>query len=201
MALISHWSPSFNKLDANADASVTTDEAKAAWKDLPVGNSPKWQKAAVTAFNAADQDGNGAVSQDEALSFNQTVTADVKAQMLRYQEFIGTAGAVHDGSVVFANADADKDGEMTADELASALEAVRPNHGCQHDLASTIVAQFDTDANGSLNADETAALTAKVSERLARLAANGYAVNLIKNYLAASNSTEETGSETSDVAA
>lgn len=142
-----------------------------------VGSSSQLLQLRQAMFSKADADGDGQLSSDEFLSIGQNMqgggnSGSAKAMkgegcgpanfasatlgsLLSMQE----AAADHEARAaeMFAGADADSDGKVTAEELATDMAAHAPPGMEGFDttrMAASFLANADTDGDGALSEDE-----------------------------------------------
>lgn len=143
-----------------------------------VGASSLLQQMQQALFAKADADGDGQLSSDEFLAIGQNLpssgnngpppahsgvgggrqnfSSDTMGSLLSLQQSDDSDRAAK----MFASADSDGDGTLTADELAADMAAHAPP-GATGDtaaMAADLVAKADADGDGLLSSDEFAAL-------------------------------------------
>lgn len=138
-----------------------------------VGSSSLLQEMRQAMFSRADANADGQLSSDEFLSIGQDVQGGGKSGPARAMRgeggFAANFGSAMMGSLLsmqeappsaedmFAGADADADGKLTAEELAADMAAHAPPglEDVDHsEMAANLLADADADGDGSLTVDE-----------------------------------------------
>lgn len=142
-----------------------------------VGASNLLQQMQQALFAKADVNGDGQLSSDEFASIGQNLPSSGNTDRAEHHRGGGAGGANFSsetmGSLlslqqsdsdrsakIFASADADGDGTLTADELAADMAAHAPPgaSGDTATMAADLISKGDTDGDGKLSSSEFAAL-------------------------------------------
>jgi Ca2+-binding EF-hand superfamily protein len=132
----------FAKADVNGDGQLSSDEFASIGQNLPSsGNSDR----------AEHHRGGG----PGAANFS----SETMGSLLSLQQSLQSSGSDRSAEI-FASADADGDGTLTADELAADMAAHAPPgaSGDTATMAADLVSKGDTDGDGTLSSGEFAAL-------------------------------------------
>jgi Ca2+-binding EF-hand superfamily protein len=128
-------------------------------------------------FKSADANNDGQLSSDEFTALGQNLQGDTKSAAVSITLTITTPAqnfssdmlssllnAQHDSHAekMFASADTDGDGKITAEELTKDLEAHAPKDATglpsAADMAAKLIKDGDTDGDGALSLDEMKAM-------------------------------------------
>lgn len=142
-----------------------------------VGGSAILQQLQAAMFKSADVNNDGELSSDEFSSLGQnlqaggnngqvsiTLSFSLPAQNFSGDTLSSLLDAQHQSHAekMFASADADGDGKVTAKELTADLEAHAPKDAsgapAAADMAAAMMKEGDTDGDGALSLDEMKAL-------------------------------------------
>lgn len=149
-----------------------------------IGSSSLLRQLQQTMFKTADADGDGALSSSEFGSIGQSLPGggnNVSAKGMSGRassaqdfsaETLGSLLSVQESrdsrsAEIFASADANGDGTITADELAADMASHAPKGagGDTSQMAADLVSRADKDGDGVLSADEFKAAAPKGGPR------------------------------------
>lgn len=159
------------RLDANGDGAISADELSA----LQSKAGPAAAVDTATAFQSADADGDGLLSEGEAKTAFQQIADQLRSLLLEAQEKFGPGGGQGPGSGqgpgggdpaaflqrLFATLDADGSGALSAEEF----DGQSLPGGATLDLASLFDAA-DGDGDGQLSAEEASGAFRQVHDAL-----------------------------------
>ena len=145
-----------------------------------IGSSSLLRQLQQTMFKTADADGDGSLSSSEFSSIGQSLPGggnNVSARGMSGRassaqdfsaETLGSLLSVQESrdsrsAEIFASADTNGDGTVTADELAADMASHAPKGGSgdTSQMAADLVSRADTDGDGVLSADEFKAAAPK----------------------------------------
>jgi len=158
--MMRHPPPSFDKLDANGDGSISLDELESTRKNMPAGKSGSADRAQAF-LKKLDTNGDGSISKDEFAAFQSNMASQVQAMMLKYQEQANASPQAESANAqdMFAKIDANGDGSIAPDELSTFLSANDP--AASGDKTAQLFNSIDTNGDGKIDKSEIDAFLAK----------------------------------------
>lgn len=132
----------FSKADVNADGQLSQDEFTAIGQKMPGGGK-----------------NGGAQNLSGRSGVNFGFSSETLGSLLSLQQSSGDSASR--AAEIFAGADSDSDGALSAEELAADIAAHAPPGGegiDTSDMAARMIADGDANGDGSLSADEFAGL-------------------------------------------